>query len=97
MTGSVTSRRRFVMIGGAMLSGGLLTGRGAQAQTNAGLRAALKYQDQPKGEQRCDGCLHWVPGATPTARGGCKIIPGDAQISPQGWCTAWVAGGAAKK
>ena len=91
MSDAPIPRRRFVMLSTAALAGGLLAARGAQAQTNAALRNALKYQDQPKGEQRCNNCLHWVPGANPTARGGCKVIPGDTQISPQGWCTAWVA------
>jgi hypothetical protein len=63
---------------------------------DAGLRSALKYQDQPKGPQRCDNCMHWVPGASPTAKGGCKVIPGDKEISPQGWCTAWAATAAKK-
>jgi hypothetical protein len=93
---SVPSRRRVILLGSA-LAVGLATARSGQAQTNAALRTALKYQDTPKGPQRCDNCLHWVPGANPTARGGCKIIPGDTQIAPQGWCTAWVAAPAAKK
>lgn len=93
---SVPSRRRIILLGSA-LAVGLAASQTAQAQTNAGLRNALKYQDTPKGNQRCDNCLHWVPGANATARGGCKIIPGDKEISPQGWCTAWVAAPAAKK
>ena len=96
MTNPTSSRRRFVMISAAALAGGLLAARGAQAQTNAALRGALKYQDQPKGDQRCNNCMHWVPGANPSAKGGCKVIPGDTQISPTGWCTAWVAAPAKK-
>lgn len=91
MSNSTSSRRRFVMIGTAALAGGLLGARSAQAQTNAALRGALKYQDQPKGDQRCNNCMHFVPGANATAKGGCKVIPGDTQIAPQGWCSAWVA------
>lgn len=90
MNDAPTPRRRFVLLGSA-LAAGLLGARAAQAQTNPGIRTALKYQDTPKGDQRCNNCIHWVPGANATARGGCKIIPGDTQISPQGWCTAWVA------
>jgi hypothetical protein len=97
MTTPMTPRRRFVMIGTAALAGSLLAARGAQAQTNAALRSALKYQEQPKGDQRCNNCLHWVPGANPTAKGGCKVIPGDTQISPTGWCSAWVTAPAAAK
>jgi hypothetical protein len=87
-------RRRFILLGSAAVAGTLLA-QPAAAQTNAGLRSALKYQDQPKGEQRCNNCMHWVPGTNATAKGGCKVIPGDKEISPQGWCTAWAA--AAKK
>lgn len=89
-----TTRRKLILLGTATAAGTLLSGH-AQAQTNAALRNALKYQDQPKGEQRCNNCMHWVPGPNPTAKGGCKVIPGDKEISPQGWSTAWAA--AAKK
>ncbi len=40
--------------------------------------AEAKYQDHPKGPQRCDGCVQFQP---PNA---CKIVGG--QISPSGWC-----------
>lgn len=92
------ARRRLLWLGsGALASAALAAAGAASAQTNASLRTALKYQDQPKGAQRCDNCIHWVPGSSPTARGGCKIIPGDREISPQGWCTAWAAAPAGKK
>ncbi len=95
MTTRTQPRRRFIVLGSAAVAGTLL-GAPALAQTNAGLRSALKYQDQPKGEQRCNNCMHWVPGANATAKGGCRVIPGDKEISPQGWCTAWAAGAAKK-
>jgi hypothetical protein len=67
----------------------------ADAAKNASLRMALKYGDKPVTVngvvQRCDNCLHWVPGKDAKALGGCKIIPGDTEISPAGHCTAWVA------
>jgi hypothetical protein len=90
MHSNTPNRRRFILLGTATVAGTLLAS-GVAAQTNAGLRSALKYQDTPKGPQRCDNCMHWVPGPTPTARGGCKVIPGDKEIAPQGWCTAWAA------
>lgn len=61
----------------------------ARANKNEAMRKSLNYQDQPKGEQHCATCLHFVPGKSPSDRGGCKIIPGDTEISPKGWCTAW--------
>jgi hypothetical protein len=49
----------------------------ASVQTKASQSEAA-YQDQPKGDQRCDGCTKFEP---PT---GCKVVEG--RISPQGWC-----------
>lgn len=60
----------------------------ARAAKNEALRKALSYQDQPKGDQRCDNCQHFVPGKAPGELGGCKVIPGDTEISPKGWSTA---------
>jgi hypothetical protein len=37
-----------------------------------------KYQDQPKGQQSCAGCVNFQP---PNA---CKFVQGT--ISPNGWC-----------
>lgn len=84
-------RRQFLKIGGAalaMIPVMVVSGR-ADAATNAALRAALKYQGKPEGDKSCANCLQFVPGASAKALGGCKIIPGDTEISPQGYCTAW--------
>ena len=54
------------------------------------LRAALAYQDKPKGAQKCSSCMHFVPGKTAKDNGGCKLMAGDDGISPEGWCSAWV-------
>ena len=63
----------------------------AWAAQNAALRGALKYQDKPgKDGQKCSTCTHWVAGKTATAKGSCKIIPDDDEISPEGWCVGWV-------
>ena len=45
--------------------------------------AMVMYQDRPKDNQRCDGCLHFQP---PNA---CAIVSGN--IAPQGWCAVWAA------
>ena len=86
------SRRRAISlaIGGAVLAP-FLPARRARAAQNAQLRAALKYQDAPMQGQQCSTCAQFIPGKTPKDRGGCKIMPGDTEISPQGWCTAWTA------
>ena len=45
-------------------------------------QASVQYQNQPKGEQKCGGCLHFIAGSN-----SCKLVEG--QISPDGWCTMW--------
>jgi hypothetical protein len=87
-----TLRRQFLKMGGAalaMIPVIIVSGR-AEAATNAPLRTALKYQGKPEGDKRCATCLQFVPGASATALGGCKVMPNDTEISPQGYCTAWV-------
>lgn len=87
------SRRQFLKIGGAaiaMIPVLSVSGK-AMATTNASMRAAMKYQDKPNGEKHCGTCMQFIPGKTATALGGCKIFPGDTEISPQGYCVAWVA------
>ena len=61
----------------------------ADAATNATLRTALKYQDKPEGDKSCANCMQFVPGASVKDLGGCKVIPGDTEISPQGYCIVW--------
>lgn len=76
------SRRRalkiFALAGGAAALPGIA--RDVQAQAKA-TKAAMKYQDQPKGDQRCSGCIQFV------APNQCKVVEGD--ISPNGWCIAY--------
>lgn len=45
-------------------------------------QASVQYQAQPKGEQKCSGCLHFVAESST-----CNLVEG--QISPDGWCTLW--------
>lgn len=87
-----TSRRRFLKVGGAALAviPILVASGNAYAAKNASMRTALKYQDKPGPDNKeCSGCLQFVPGKTPTSPGGCKLYPGDTEISPRGYCTAW--------
>ncbi|HTY04093.1 MAG TPA: high-potential iron-sulfur protein [Rhodocyclaceae bacterium] len=87
------SRRTFLKLGGSALVMIPIMGisGSAFAEKNAAMRTALKYQDQPGPEKKeCAGCLQFVPGKTPTAMGGCKLYPGDTEIAPHGYCTAWV-------
>ncbi len=45
-------------------------------------QASVQYQTQPKGEQKCSGCMHFIAESN-----SCKLVEG--QISPDGWCTLW--------
>lgn len=63
--------------------------RQAMANTNTAVRAKLKYQNTPKDNMNCSSCLEFVPGKTEKDLGGCKVIPGDDEISPEGYCTSW--------
>jgi len=54
----------------------------AQAQEKVS-QAEAKYQNMPKGQQRCEICLQFEPPHT------CKIVQG--QINPKGWCQYFAA------
>lgn len=43
----------------------------------------VRYQDQPKGNQRCSGCKNFV---TPNA---CRVVTGS--VNPNGWCLLFQA------
>jgi High potential iron-sulfur protein len=47
-------------------------------------KAQAKYQEQPKGDQKCSDCMHFI-----AASNTCKLVQG--QISPNGWCILWAA------
>ena len=84
-------RRRFLKFGGAALAiipVMVVSGR-ADAATNAAMRTSFKYQSKPQGDKSCANCIQFVPGASAKGLGGCKIIQGDTEISPQGYCIAW--------
>ncbi len=61
----------------------------AYAEKNAALRTALKFQETPNAGKDCAACAQFVPGKTAKDKGGCKIMPGDTEIPPTGWCTAF--------
>ena len=89
---TTTSRRQFIKFGCAAIAAvPLLAFVGqASATTNAGMRNSMKYQDKPNGEKECAVCLQFVPGKTATV-GGCKLFPGDTEISAKGYCVGWAA------
>ena len=88
-----SARRRMLKLGGSALASiplMALIGR-TYAATNAAMRTSFKYQNKPDGDKACRACVQFIPGKTAGALGGCKIYPGDTEISPHGYCTAWVA------
>ena len=54
------------------------------------LRTALKYQETPKGDAQCSGCMHYKGEVAEGSKGTCAILPGDDEIDATGWCTAFV-------
>jgi anaerobic selenocysteine-containing dehydrogenase len=92
MKTSPTPRRQFLKIGAAalaMIPVVAFTDR-AFAATNAAMRTSLKYQAKPEGDKSCGNCMQFVPGANAKANGGCKLLAGEPEISPTGYCVAWV-------
>lgn len=87
MKGNVNQfRRNLLKFGGAALVAVPVV---ALAAKNDGMRASLKYKDTPEGDKTCANCGQFVPGKTSADQGGCKLLPGDTEISPKGYCVAW--------
>lgn len=85
------TRRKFLQTAsvGLVLMPLVAISRQASANTNSIVRAQLKYQNSPKDNMSCTTCLEFIPGKTDKDLGGCKVIPGDDEISPNGYCTKW--------
>lgn len=92
MADTKITRRSLLKSGAAALAAiPVLAASGrAFAAVNAALRASMKYQDKPNDGKDCAGCAQFIP-MPGKPLGGCKIFPGDDEISPKGWCVAWVA------
>ena len=88
-------RRKFLKMGAAALAMIPITiaASRAYAATNAAMRTSFKYQPQPDGDKSCTNCMQFVPGASAKESGGCKVMPGDTEISPQGYCMVWTKKG----
>ena len=72
---------RAASLAGATLAGTVIPIELASAQQKAS-KEAMKYQDKPNGDMRCDNCMQFV------APSSCKVV--DGTVSPQGYCIAWV-------
>lgn len=80
------SRRNMLKLGGIALAAIPVI---AFAAKNDAMRASMKYKDAPEGDKSCSNCLQFVPGKSAADQGGCKIFPGDTEVSPKGYCVAW--------
>jgi hypothetical protein len=84
------SRRMLLGGAGAAIGLGIVNGPKPAATAAADLteadkvsKADAKYQDHPKGQQRCGICLNFTPPST------CKIVRGS--ITASGWCQFFAA------
>jgi hypothetical protein len=84
---TIPARRRFLAraaVSIAAIGSSLLGWRAAAQQSDVKVsQAEAKYQDHPKGPQRCEICLQFEPPGT------CKIVAG--HIEPKGWCQFFAA------
>jgi hypothetical protein len=71
---------RAAWLAGATLAGTVIPIEIASAQQKVA-KEAMKYQDKPNGDMRCDNCSQFV------APSSCKVV--DGTISPSGYCLAW--------
>jgi hypothetical protein len=87
---SKPATRRSVLFGAAILTGAPLLVQANQAEA-AGTtpQASVKYQTKPNGANMCGKCNYFIPGASPTAAGNCKVVAGS--ILPTGWCILFAA------
>jgi High potential iron-sulfur protein len=77
------SRRHALTIAAAasVTSAAGIVGMSTPAQAAKAPQKVVKYQDTPKGEQRCDNCeLFEAPSS-------CKNV--DGTIAAQGWCIVY--------
>ena len=58
------------------------TSSAAPASTSKASQASVNYQTQPKGEQKCEGCINFIADSNT-----CRLV--DGQVSADGWCILW--------
>lgn len=78
------SRRRLIGAG-ALTGGAVLFGAFPAAASSKFSQAMARYQPTPKGAQRCENCIQFLP---PDA---CKLVEG--KISANGWCLLYARKG----
>jgi hypothetical protein len=84
MSGSSGFSRRQVLtiaVGVPIAGAAAAIGSSTPAQAAKVPQKTVKYQDTPKGEQRCDNCALFEAPAS------CKTV--DGTIAAQGWCIVY--------
>lgn len=67
---------------GALVAGSVPAARASDSSSQL-RKEDVRYQDQPKGNQRCSGCRNFVgPNA-------CRVVTGS--VNPNGWCLLYQA------
>lgn len=67
---------------GASVAGATaIVGTSTPAHAAKASQKVVKYQDTPKGDQRCETCIQFEPPSS------CKTV--DGVVSPQGWCLVY--------
>lgn len=77
------SRRQILTIaaGASVTSAAAVIGASTPAQAAKASQKIVKYQDTPKGEQRCGNCVQFEAPST------CKTV--DGTVTEQGWCMVY--------
>ena len=90
------SRRKMLKAGMTVLAVIPLVGvfRQASAAQNTAIRTALKFQGTPNGDKQCSKCINFIPNKDKPDNqetiNGCKLYPGDTEITPNGYCNGFV-------
>jgi hypothetical protein len=83
---------QYLKIGRALLAMGPIAPHATQevAFKNDTMRASLKYHDHPGPDMgHCSGCAYFIPGEADVSLGRCKLMWGDTEVSPLGYCSGW--------
>jgi hypothetical protein len=80
------SRRQALTIaagvaGASVASAAAVVGTSTPAQAAKASQKIVKYQDTPKGDQRCENCVQFE------APSSCKTV--DGTVAAQGWCMVY--------
>ena len=77
------SRRQVLTIaaGASVTSAAVVISTSTPAQAAKASQKIVKYQDTPKGEQRCENCKQFEAPST------CKTV--DGTVAAQGWCIVY--------